>query len=40
MITREEWDKLKDSERYGMIANILLRLEMIEEKIMLVEVKK
>lgn len=32
-ITKEEWDRLKDNEKYGMIANILTRVETLEKTI-------
>lgn len=39
MITQEEWDNLKDHERYGMIASIFTKLEKLETRINYLEQK-
>lgn len=39
MITEDEWKALKESERYGMMANLFKRIEHAEQKIEQVEQK-
>jgi hypothetical protein len=31
MITQEEWNQLKDNERFGMIINLMKRVEILEK---------
>ena len=32
MISKEEWDKLKESEKYGMWLNLYKKLEALEKR--------
>lgn len=36
-ISEEEWDRLKENEKYGMIASLMKRIDSLEKRVKLLE---